>query len=97
MADPIKHISVGPLPAGDERHLKAVKAVVDEHNASLHGGIQVDVVLDTYFRSLAEQGVCLVDRDEFASEVAEWLRSVASRDWGTADSFLRRFGGGDEE
>lgn len=85
----------GPLPAGDERHLKALDAAAE---AWVNVGSLEDI-LAAYHRSLADQGVRLVD----ASEVAEWLRGHTTWEGkqdrisvAYADAFLARFGGGDE-
>lgn len=88
-------LHVGPLPAGDERHLKAVEAAAQAWDT----GSAADFIA-AYHASLADQGVRLVD----ASEVAEWLRSDGplvslrgyARRQATAAAFLARFGGGDE-
>ena len=100
----------GPLPAGDERHLKALEAAhwtlgggtICHYDEDLPGYVpiaQVENVLAAYHRSLADQGVRLVD----ASEVAEWLRGHTTWEGkqdrisvAYADAFLARFGGGDE-
>ena len=103
-------LHVGPLPAGDERHLKALEGAAHERlkRAKFSAGwdglwptlltetterIAPDVA--AYHRSLAEQGVRLVD----ASEVAEWLRDTGFATF-SLDAiharFLARFGGGDE-
>ena len=97
---------VGPLPAGDERHLKALRAAhwalgggtICHYDEDLPGYVpiaQVENTLAAYHRSLADQGVRLVD----ASEVVKF---VMSRYAGGGEAHramvdvLARFGGGDE-
>jgi hypothetical protein len=79
-------VRVGPLPAGDERHLKALE------EASDHPMFDAQDIIATYFLELHRQGVRLVD----ASEVAEWLRENLHPRHKVEDAFPRRFGGGDE-